>query len=254
MKRILLISLLLLAVIFTVSADRRRLLGVRNVAGACATSDTTIPHDTLLEGFQVVTTGYENTWAAGGTGTSVTFDPYADTSAITSGKAAGQCDRAMKLTIVAADVLEQSVYYDHGTIDADTVAVNYSCRIYVTVIPDGTEVVYPVAANNNVSPNNSGDAAFRIGITTNGANVMIRARGTTDSAIIPVNINTWNLIEVHLDPTAASSTITVNGGTPESFTRTTAIDPRYVHIGSYGVQALGTSATLYIDSITANTP
>jgi hypothetical protein len=34
MKRILLISLLLLAVIFTVSADRRRLLGVRNVAAA----------------------------------------------------------------------------------------------------------------------------------------------------------------------------------------------------------------------------
>lgn len=38
MKRILLISLLLLAVICTVSADRRRLLGVRNVASAAAPS------------------------------------------------------------------------------------------------------------------------------------------------------------------------------------------------------------------------
>ena len=38
MKRILLISLLLLAVICTVSADRRRLLGVRNVAGAASCS------------------------------------------------------------------------------------------------------------------------------------------------------------------------------------------------------------------------
>lgn len=36
MKRILLISALLLAVICTVSADRRRLLGARNVAGAAA--------------------------------------------------------------------------------------------------------------------------------------------------------------------------------------------------------------------------
>ena len=38
MKRILLISALLLAVIFTVSADRRRLLGARNVAAATCTS------------------------------------------------------------------------------------------------------------------------------------------------------------------------------------------------------------------------
>ena len=38
MKRILTISLLLLAVIFTVSADRRRLLGARNVASAPAAS------------------------------------------------------------------------------------------------------------------------------------------------------------------------------------------------------------------------
>lgn len=37
MKRILLISALLLAVIFTVSADRRRLLGARNVAAGAAT-------------------------------------------------------------------------------------------------------------------------------------------------------------------------------------------------------------------------
>ena len=36
MKRILLISALLLAVIFTVSADRRRLLGARNVASAAS--------------------------------------------------------------------------------------------------------------------------------------------------------------------------------------------------------------------------
>ena len=40
MKRILLISALLLAVIFTVSADRRRLLGARDVAGAGASSPT----------------------------------------------------------------------------------------------------------------------------------------------------------------------------------------------------------------------
>ena len=40
MKRILLISLLLLAVIFTVSADRRRLLGARNVASAAGATAT----------------------------------------------------------------------------------------------------------------------------------------------------------------------------------------------------------------------
>jgi hypothetical protein len=40
MKRILTISLLLLAVIFTVSADRRRLLGQRNVASAAAVTAT----------------------------------------------------------------------------------------------------------------------------------------------------------------------------------------------------------------------
>jgi len=223
-------------------------------SATCSTADTLIPHDTLLEGFGILTTGYENTWNNGGVGTSVTFDPYADTTSLTSGKAAGQCNSAMLLTVNAPDGNEQSKYFDHGTIDVDTQVVDYSFRLYVTVIPDGAEIVYLFAANNNVSPNNAGDAAVRIGITTNGANVMIRARGTTDSALIPANINTWNLVEVHLDTTAANSTLTVNGGTPETFTRTTAIDPRYSHIGSYGAQAAGASITAYIDSITANTP
>lgn len=253
MRRILIISAVLLAVVFTATADRRRLMLARNVA-PCATSDTTLPHDTLLEGFNVSSTGYENSWADGGTGTSCTFDPAADTSAF-SGRPVGACNQALKITHVAADAGEQTKFIDFGSIDVDTINTDLRFYIVVTAIPDGAEAPRFISFTQTTSPNNVTDQSFRVVIEADGSNFKLAAAGTTVSSYFTgLAVNTFHLVEVHLDTTGASSTFNVNSGSAATFTRRAAVDPRYLHVGAVGNQISGDSYTAYLDLIAVNTP
>lgn len=258
MQRFLIILALLCAVVLTVQADRRRLLMARQAqSSACATADTTLPHDTLLEGFQVSAPSYyETNWSIGGTGGGLTLNADADTTSLTTGKPAGACDQALQMTIAQTDTQESSIYWDYGSaIDVDTVSVDLFCYIYVSVIPDGAEDVTFLSFKTSTSPDASSGSSARIIIKADGSNFALLANGTTSSSdVTGLAVNTWHKLQLHIDATAASSSLTVNDGTPVTFTRRATTDPRYLHFGSLDAAISGDSVTMFVDLVTLDFP
>jgi hypothetical protein len=218
-------------------------------AAECSTSDTPLDHDQLLEGWQ--NTGAENTWNSWVGTETVTFDANFDTSALTTGKDTGQCDRGVQVTVGTA-AGDESLYWNRGS--AVTIASNptrFTFNIYVTTAPDAGEN-FTIAAINTTTTG-SGSVNTWINLRNNGGTLEVQAEGNSSSAWNALTANSWNTIVIDLAATAANSTITVNGGTPATYTYL-GTTWQYFHYGAVQNHALNENAVFVLDLLAVDFP
>lgn len=245
--------------LFAIGKARGQALSLRDpafvrkasVGSSCATTDTSIAHDELLEGFQTASTGYENTWVEYGTTANITA--YADTSALTSGKPTGACDRAWKL-VVPSDGTETYAKWTRGSAISNSVTVDVVFYMYISALPAAGHPFMPfVIAGEYLDP------IVRVHIYNNYGDCLIRAQTSTSSDYISgFTAGAWHKIAIHLDATPANSTFTVDSGTAMPFTRITGpyTDISVICIGPQESLNAGDAdgISLYIDLICVNTP
>lgn len=227
-------------------------LGALNVpasgGGDCATSDTTLPHDTLLEGFG--TPGYENAWTE--VGTTANIDDAADSSALTDGKPDGACDTAFYLD-VPTDGTETFSRYNHGsTIDLSGTELDFYMYLWVATRPDAGESFQIV----KVSQYTGGSAIGSIFLSysnESGGQLRLQGYGSGLSDVVVISEDTWVKVKMHLDTTAADSYIQVDDGDNKTFTRGNE-SPQYFFIGAVSSLEANDNAQLYFDLICVNTP
>ena len=219
---------------------------------ACATANTTNAWDELLEGFNDVD-GKENTWADVGTTANITYG--ADSSALTTYKPTGACDKAWKL-VVPTDGTETYSGWDRGSaIDIDTLAADIYLSLYVEVKPDANE--YFNLLDYNVT---SGVSEKGILLRSSAAaQLNVISAGASGSDAINISTGQWYVLKLHLATTAAESTLTVwsNGaliGSVDTFTRSAGIDLRYIKIGAPFQLDANDSGTIWVDLIAIHTP
>jgi hypothetical protein len=217
------------------------------VSAVCATSDTTLPHDQLLEGWQ--NSGPENTWTSW-VGTDVaSFDQNFDTSALTTGKPVGACDRGLQVTVTGT-AGEETIYWNRGSaVTVSLQAVDVYFYINVTTSPDAGENIS--ICNLNSTATGSGSVMAYINVRNNAGSIEIQAEASTSSAFTALSSG-WNKCKVHLDTTAASSYFQLNDGTQNTFTRL-GTTFQYVHIGAEQ-HALNENITYVVDLITVDFP
>lgn len=194
----------------------------RRQTSSCATTDTSLPHDTLLEGWQA---GGENTWT--NTGDTAKID-IIDSSAFTTGKPAFLCNSSLVCSN-GTDGVEGFKLLDLGsTINTASTAINITQWIYIHTAPGNNDLIRVFTINNSVSSATSSEVAG-INVTNAAGTVWIGL----SSSITYTNIPTgeWVKVAIHLDTTSSSSTFTVNDGDSQSFTNANT-QFRYVRIGA----------------------
>ena len=228
MKRILLISLLLLAVIFTVSADRRRLLMTRN-GGATACTTPTAGNELSTEGFQTATTGYERSGWGTATGSP---DPYYDISALTTGQPSGSCTRGFRSNYAVSGTFHYNAW-DRGAATATTVYI----RMYIYVVSQSLAVGNSASIGGvfKTTMGGGGNVAS-VALNNTGGTFGIYGRGATDSAKVTIATGQWYRIELKVVPNGASE-MKVDGGAAQTFTATGYTDWDVVGVGTYSTTA-----------------
>lgn len=224
---------------------------MRTIGGtACATSDTSLPHDELLEGFQTATTGYENTWAE--TGTTANITAAADSTALTSGKPAGACNQAWKL-VVPTDGTETYTQWNRGSsINPTTQAATFTFYVYIETPPDNGEVFYIFSLGSVTSP---ATAVARISLRNTTGTITLTAVGSSSSADVTVTTGAWHKVATYIDTSTTGnlSTLTIDGGAANGFNRnTTAM--QYLSLGATSSLEANDSGTLWFDLVCLNTP
>jgi hypothetical protein len=250
MKRILLISLLLLAICLTTDAQssRRRALMAQRASTACATSDTTEPHDTLLEGWQ--TGAGENTWT--NIGDTAKMD-IIDTSSLTTGKPAGACDKSFVVTN-GTDGVEAFKLWDNGSaIVTSSTALDVVQWVYVHTAPGNNDVFVIATANNNVSTVTA-SPVFDMLLRNNAGTLEVGVGASAATAIYTnITVSTWTRVQVHVDTLAANSYFTVNSGDQLGFVNVNT-SARYFRIGGVSSVDANDTGTYLFDLTCLNTP
>ena len=215
----------------------------------CATTDTALPYDHFLEGFQTATTGVNdgNAWTVAADVGTGTIDRYYDTSALTTNKPNGCCDRAWRI-VLPTDGTETYTTWDRGTNYTLNVggALTHVFHLYVQTAPDPSETysIYRYGA----AATGSGDS---IQITNVAGTIQINASGQTNSSNITISTGQWYKVTLYQDTSYAGATswISVDDGTQQTFQRTANYTVRYLSLGaSSGLQA-NESGTFIIDLI-----
>lgn len=221
------------------SINRRKMLQVT----ACATSDTALPHDTLLEGFGAP--GYEVSGWTESIGAGGSIDDTADSSSLTTNKPTGACDTALRVISSGAVTYAQ---WDSGS--ARIYNFDFYFHIYfstITVASGGTYVIFTV---NNSSLNPAGTVRVQVRLRNTAGTLTIEAQGDTSSSTTTVTTGQWYKVKIHLDATAASSYIQVNDGAQNSFTRGTGgANWRYMEVGGTRDVGAGEVLDAYYDVI-----
>lgn len=258
MNRILILAALLVVVCFTATADRRRaslLVNPPASAAACATADTTLPHDELLEGWTGAS--QENTWTSAGGEAGVTIDLNADSSALTAGKPTGACNEAAQFTIVSATGTETYYRWDRGSTIATNVDLNTRLYLYVTTAPLTGQSMQIVYFGAFTAPT-SGGGRVRLNLSDVSGQMKLSASGTTVTSTTGANGNismdTWIKVEIlcaGTDPTTSS--LVIDGGTPLGFTSALNLS-RYFCVGPGANLETADVATFYLDVIAVDTP
>lgn len=248
MNRIIPIALLLASLVFTASADFRRLLLAGRVSASCATTDTTVPHDVLLEGWQ--TGAGENTWTNIGDSAKMNI---IDTTAYTSGKPAGACDKAFVLTN-GTDGVEAFKLWDNGSaIVTSSTALDVVFSLYVETSPGNNDAFIFLTANNNVSTTTA-SPVFDAALYNNAGTLQIGIGGTAATALYTnVTAGTWNTIKIHIDTTAANSYWQLNGGSTIGFTNANT-SARYFRQGAVSALDANDTGTVIHDLLHIDTP
>lgn len=214
---------------------------------SCLSSDTTLPHDTLLEGFQ--TPGYENSWTEVGTTANIN-DQY-DSSALSTGKPTGACDLALQLT-APTDGTETYFKWNNGSeIDLDTQAVDVVFYLYLDTAPDDGENFYLLLAQTAGSTTD-----VYITLRNNAGTIEIAGSGASTSAYQSISTGQWLKVKLHMDTTTSGSLsyIQVDDGTKRMFNRMSSRDFQYLSLGTVLGLDVNDSAVMIFDLIAINTP
>jgi hypothetical protein len=208
------------------------MMGSVPVAAGCATTDTSLAHDYILEGFETATTGFND-----GNSLNVTENPnsdnidgYYDTSALTTGKGTGQCNRGLQV-VAPVGGPDTYVSWDYGSaIDVDTIQLTIRFYFYINTAPDASELVaiFSLAAAGPLTGVSAGVDVFN-----NAGSILMRAGGTDTSNWITVSTGQWYVVTITLDTARAAGGSSINvAGSTQTFQRTTW-DPRYFHLGAF---------------------
>lgn len=216
----------------------------------CESADTVLPHDELLEGFQP--DNFENVW---------TFEPgdgvlnatvgY-DTGLLSNGKPTGACDSGIRFEVLDGVAGVEYYSWDRGSSIPDTDEADIYLYFYPEVAPDSDGQNFG-ALSLGATSDPSGNVVALLNIRNDSGQFAIRVEGLTDSAIVQVPVGQWYKIQIHLDPVAALSFLSVEDGAPQFFTRTNK-SLQFIDIGVTGGKSIGESATYVMDLITLNTP
>lgn len=224
-------------------ASRRAAAG-----GSCATSDTALAHDTLLEGWG---SGAENTWTAWQNADSAAFNTSYDSSALTANKPTGACSTAIEVA-VNNTAGEESLYWNNGSaITLSTTPTDFIFYIYITSGMDASETFTIV--NINTGATGTGSVSSFVNLRNNAGTFEVQCEGGSSSTWEPLTASQWNKVTVHFDATAASSYINVNDGTNRTFTRL-GTTWQYIHIGAPYGHAANEACTYVLDLFAVNTP
>lgn len=217
---------------------------------AAATCSTPANGDMLSEGF--LGTGYENTWTL--TDGTATVDPD---FTLLGTPPTGSCTEGMDVNAADGNTPEHVQSPTWTAIDPTTTNSDITFSLYVdsyTLPYDGRGLVI---LNANNSTGLSADT-FRLGIFRVSGGLAIRVQGNS-TINVAISEDTWYTVVVHLDTTAANSSITLNGGSATTFTRKDNAYSR-VHLGAVDVGAdigdLGNSSSIsfQVGAIWVNTP
>ena len=184
MKRILTISLLLLAVICTVSADRRRLLGVRNVAAGATSPTPEILWWKLNEGSGTSITGDGSNGGDDGT---------TDANWLTGQSGSGSC-----LDFVAASSDDAAT---SASITYTTNAITVTFWMYLDSVT-GTQIILESSANFN--SNNDCYAAFMNGSTLT---IQLKKGGARTESLAGLTTGAWHHYAILFDKSSTAGDI-----------------------------------------------
>jgi len=214
---------------------------------SCATTDTSLAYGHFLEGFQAATVGYNdgNAWTVDSVVGTGTVSAYYDTSALTTNKPAGACDRAWRV-VLPTDGTETYQVWDRGssyTMGAAVLRIIF--HLYIEVAPDSGEN-YPVFRYGSTA---TGTGYF-VSLDNVSGTLQLTAGGQTTSSAITVSSGEWIKVMLYLDTSSAGDTsyLQVNDGTPAYYRRNTQ-NPRYVSLGASAGLVNNESGTFLIDLI-----
>jgi len=169
--------------------------------------------------------GFNPAWIEGGTEIkNEDFTPLSGTPP------ANSCTEG--LNVIATDAFGHTYWTRSSTI-AYTTDVDVVCELYVdsaTIDTGNSIVIMRWSGNTNATWNGTGYVEWH----ENGGGQdgwEMRGRGATTGTYTSVSLDTWYTVFLHLDGTAASSYITVDGGSEQYFTRSD-INSRYLHLGA----------------------
>ena len=218
---------------------------VGQLGAGCATTDTTLPHDTLLEGFG--TPGYEQAWTE--VGTTANINDAADSSALAENKPDGACDTAWYLN-VPTDGTETYAYWNYGSaIDTATVNIDTYFYLWIATGPDAGEDFAIAQIYEGVSTYQ----VLKLVLENSGGTLRIYVSSSANSATVNLTTGVWQKIMIHLDTTAASSYLQVDDGAKKTFTRYN-YDVQCVRIGAPNGLDANDNGSLYFDLVCVNTP
>jgi len=235
-----------------IKAQSRSLLlaaGKVPASATCASSDTSLPHDELLWGSEL--TDADTTWVDG-TGAGGTDVTNYNSSALSTGKVAGQCNVAWQWTIVGGTTTISYRYWDRGSAIGTTTEADLIFYLYIQTAPDDGENFS--ICNTGESTDPGAAQCANVYIRNNSGTVEIQVSADVSSSWVALTGSSWNKVKVHFDVTGANSSIAVNDGTPATFTRSAARGIRYIHIGVPNGKSTDDNGIYVIDLICLNTP
>lgn len=246
MRRLFLTLLLIVCVAFY--AEAGVIIGNWYSGAACSTPDN---GDELDEGF--LGAGYENSWSEDN-GT-----PNEDAS-LTNSPPTNSCSEGLRINVTQTVT---STSWNKGSTHNRSTNLDVVAEFQVDSITmdnySSSGIILWDTDNNPTDTDDIGKVEFRQG--NGGADLYIRAVGSSYSNAISISLDTWYRLWLHLDGTAASSYIDVdswNGSGwdnvgQETFTRRDTADGQYLILAAANLDA-GEAVDFYWGYVYVNSP
>lgn len=248
MKRLILLLTLTTALFLAISAQSWAWMGVTMVGGGGVAAGCSTPSGTVMsEGFESCSadfsSGCDETWILNG-------DSATGNETLTGSPPTGSCSKGL-LSDTSGESGER-VYWDNGSaIDYSTTNVTIEFSLYInsaTIDSNQNIVLLSWSGTNTGSP---GTPAFISLRNNGGVSWQIYAYGGSISTLLTVTLETWYIVTLHLNTTAASSYIKLDSGAENNFTRAD-VSGRYLVIGSLQNESATEAVSFEIGYVTIN--
>lgn len=190
--------------------------------GSCAT-----PFDgsNWNEGF--LGAGYEETWSEGET-VGASGGVVDEDFTLSGSPPSGSCSEGLN---IIATLAGDDSYVRHSYGSALSLPVDIEAEFYIdaVTIPTG---------GNTIALIQGYDASWlanQLQLKNSTGTTFLEVQSSTTSASMSVSLDTWHTVKIHLDSTAASSYVQLDGGAQNTFTRNGA--PKHFYVGASGVSA-----------------